>query len=391
LGLSLFLAGCSSAAPKEPINLAALLPLTGPDREQGRQAQQGVQLAAADINQDDKGILGRPLHVAIIDTRGDGQIARDQTGGVVLSLQRPVALIAGPDAAIAEQVVRAAHSYPTPVIVAGELADQPAGEGVLCLSVDPRKRGQFLARFAAQELKAKRAMVLAQKPSPNDKVQVKTTSGGAQIDVVAPENRNAVGLAVATGFLDEWPRSVPASAEEWRVADVGAEKDLPKRLAEAKAEVVLVCAPVADFLKVRAQCEAAKCTVPLLYGGEDRDARSFQGYAAGPDIYVATVFSADGLTDKGKAFAQKYQEQFHQPADLAAVQAYDAVRLIAEALQRNNSISSQDLRTELNRVDKFDSLLGPVAWKDRQVRRRVYLVRLHDQEMTVVKTFNAEE
>src|SRR5207237_510407 len=55
------LGGCSHAAPKEPINLAHVLVLGSPERDIGRQSQQGIQLALAEINQDDKGLLGRPL------------------------------------------------------------------------------------------------------------------------------------------------------------------------------------------------------------------------------------------------------------------------------------------------------------------------------------------
>jgi len=388
--LGLFLGGCSHPASKEPIILAHVLALTGADRDIGRQSQQGVQLALAEINQDDKGVLGRPLHVHTFDTRADADMALEETVRGV-SLERTIGLLAGPDAGVAEGVVRTAHPYPTMVIVPGELAEQPTGEGVLVLGVNPRKRGQLLARYASQELKAKRAFVLTAKAPATNKGAGNTNGGVGKTDGVAAGNRNGVALAVSTGFLDEWPRSVPASAEEWKLADLGAEKDLPKRLADAKADVVLVCGSVADFLKVRSQCEAAQFTAPLLYGGEDRDAHSFQGYAAGPDVYVATVFSADGLTEKGKAFAKNYEEQFHEPAELVAVQSYDAVRIVAEAIQRDNSASPQDLRTELNRLDKFDSLLGPVAWKDHQVRRRVYLVRLQNKVMTVVKTFNGDD
>ncbi len=361
--LALLPTACSSPPSKEPIKLAHLLALTGSDRESGRQAQQAVQLAVEEINQDDKGVLSRPLHVLNIDTHGDAETAQGETVRL-LSLQRTSVLLAPPDAAIAEQVLRTAQAYPATAIVPGELPEPPTGDGVICLGVNPRKRGQILARQAAQELKAKRAIVLTDK-------------------------RNPVGRSVATGFLNEWPRAVPTSAEEWTSANLCTESDLPRRLTEAKADVVLVCGSVADFLKVRSQCAAAKLPAPLLYGGEDAGVRPFQDGAPGPDAYLVTVLASDALNDKGKAFAKKYEERFHEPPDLTAIQAYDAVRLVAETMQRDGSTT--EVGAALYRQPRFESLTGPIVWQDRLAQRPLYLVRLHEKETNVLKTIKADE
>jgi len=357
--------GCSNAVPKEPITLSHIYAQTGTGRELGRDAQQAVLLAVEEINADDKGILGRPLVVREIDTGGNPETAREQTVRL-LSLQRSVAVIAGPDAASAAEVARAAHAYVTTVIVAGELAEAPRGDGVLVLGADPHKRGQVLSSYAATELKAKRVVVLTDK-------------------------RDPVGKILATGFQDAWPRAAPASAEEWASADLGAEKDLPKRLTEAKADVVLVCGSVGDFLKIRSQCTAEKFAVPLMFGGEDAGIFSIQASAAGPDVYLATIAAPDGVTDKGKAFAKKYEDRFHEAPTLAAFQAYDSVRLVSEAMQQSNLTSALDLKARLNRLDKFDSLLGMVTWKEHVAKRSLFVARLHDKETTIVKTVKADE
>jgi branched-chain amino acid transport system substrate-binding protein len=388
--LALGLAGCTSSTAKAPINLAHLVPLTGPDRDRGRQAQQGVLLAVEDINADDKGVLGRPLQVRNIDTRGDADTAQGETVRL-LSLERTVAVITGPDAANSEVLVRTAHPYTTMTIVPSELTEAPTTDDVLCLGVNPRKRGQALAQFAAKELKAKRAVVLTERRSAGAKTTDKPDSDAASREAARTDKRNPVAASVAAGFLDEWPRTVPPSAEEWPVAELGADKDLPKRLAEANADVVFVCSSVPDFVKLRSQCEAATLTAPLLYGGEDVGVRPLQTNSAGPDVYLATLFTAESLADKGKAFAKKYEERFHEPPDLAAFQAYDAVRLVAETMQRDNVVAVPELRASLQRLDKFDSLLGTVTWKDHQAKRPLYLVQLHDKDSPIVKPIKADD
>src|SRR5437660_883351 len=83
------------------------------------------------------------------------------------------------------------------------------------IGVDPLKRGEFLARFAAQELKAKRAVVLTEKRKPAERPADKPATDATARADRSSEGRTSVGNRVATGFFGEWPRAVPASAEEW--------------------------------------------------------------------------------------------------------------------------------------------------------------------------------
>ena len=385
------LVGCGSSSSKDAINLGHLVPLSGPDRERGRQAQQAVQLAVEEINADGKGVLGRPLHVRQIDTHGESETAQGETVRL-LSLHRCVALITGPDAALAPVVVRTAHPYPAMTVVSSELAEPPQGEGVICLAVNPRKRGQILARHAVTELKAKHAVILSDVGNGVAKVADKPDANVAARDAGRAEKQNLVAASVAASFLDEWSRAAaPASADEWTVSDVGADKELPKRLAEAKADVVLVCAPVVGFLKLRAQCQAAKLTIPLLYGGEDVGGRPLRTDDPGPEVYLATLLAPENLPDRAKEFARNYEDRFHEPPGLAAFQAYDAVRLVAETIRSKNSASAADLRTALYELPKFDGVLGGVAWKDHQTRRELYLVRIHDKQADWVRAVKADD
>jgi ABC-type branched-subunit amino acid transport system substrate-binding protein len=348
-------------------------------------------LAVEEINADGKGILGRPLHVRQIDTRGESETAQGETVRL-LSLHRCVAVITGPDAALAPVVVRTAHPYPTTTVVASELAEPPQGEGVLCLAVNPRKRGRILARHAGTELKAKHAVILSEVGNGVAKVAERPEADGAARDAGRAEKQNLVAASVAAGFLDEWSRAAaPASAEEWTVSDVGAEKELPKRLAEAKADVVLVCAPVGGFLKLRVQCQAAKLTIPMLYGGEDVGGRPLRTDDTGPDVYLATLLPPENLPDTAKEFAKKYEDRFHEPPGVAAFQAYDALRLVAETIRSKNSANAADIRTALYELTKFDGVLGGVAWKDHQTKREMYLVRIHDKQADVVRAVKADD
>ena len=134
---------------------------------------------------------------------------------------------------------------------------------------------------------------------------------------------------------------------------------------------------------------AAKAEVTLLFGGEDAGAAPFVKSDA--ETLLATVFAVDGLTDKGKEFATRYEERHHVPPTFAAAQAYDAGRLLFETMQRAKTGTTPKLRDELMKVEAFDSVTGKVTWKERKPQRQVFIVRVKNGETKVVQTFDPEE
>ena len=107
------------------------------------------------------------------------------------------------------------------------------------------------------------------------------------------------------------------------------------RLIQAAPAVVLLACSVSDFRVLRPRLAAVLPKTSLLYGGEDTGAVSLQAeLETSPEVYLATAYSADQLTDSGRAFARRYEERFHELPDLYAAQAYDAARLLLDVMQR---------------------------------------------------------
>jgi branched-chain amino acid transport system substrate-binding protein len=348
--LPLALAGCGPKTAAEPVWVGHLVPLTGTERAQGERAVQGVRLAVDEARAADMTVAGHRIAVRHADSHGRVDTAQAEAVRL-LAVNRVAALLGGPDPAVGEQLVLTAQPYEAPVVLPCELADPPAGKGVVSLGAAPSWRGKVLARYAAEDLKAAHAVVLT-------------------------DSRNLVAMRLASGFTQSWREGSKRTVDEWSYAKDAELADLKDRVAGAKPDVVLVAAPAHDFPKLRAQLHAAGVKTALLYGGEDVGAENFREPREGADVYLATVYAAEGLAARGKDFARRYEERFHVAPDLAAAQAYDAARLLFAAMHRAQDVSSARIREELARGEPFESVTGPVLWKDGEPRQRLFVVRL---------------
>src|SRR5579862_9911469 len=184
----LILAGCTAKPPTEPIQIAHLLPLTGPDKKAAAEAQHGMLLAVEDINGTEPHIAGRTVAVRSIDSGDDAVLVQAQVSRLV-TLNKVVAFVGGPNSVGAEPLVRTAQTYSAAVVVPGDFPPATGLTGYVPLTATPAARGQILARYAVKELKPKRL-------------------------VVVTDQRSPIAVAVAAAFAQEWPRTGAAPLEE---------------------------------------------------------------------------------------------------------------------------------------------------------------------------------
>jgi branched-chain amino acid transport system substrate-binding protein len=111
---------------------------------------------------------------------------------------------------------------------------------------------------------------------------------------------------------------------------------------------------------------------------------------AAADVYLATAYAPEGLTDAGKEFARRYAERFHAAPDIHAALAYDGARLLLAALRKVPDVSPARLRAQLALREPFEGMTGPVTWKDGQPRRRLFLLRLANNRPKLLKAIGPE-
>jgi branched-chain amino acid transport system substrate-binding protein len=358
--------GCASKAAPEPVWIGQLLPLPGTNRTLAEHARHGVQQAVAEVQDAQVTIAGRPCAALHVESRDDAAAVQAETVRLV-TVNKAVALLADFDAALTERLIRTSRSYGAPVVVPGELPGPAESDTVVSLGVPPAVRGRLLAHYASVDLKCQRAAVLT-------------------------DSRRPVAAAFADAFLKAWPRDRNDAREEWTFTTAAERDERANRIIQAAPAVIVLACSVTDFRLLRPRLAAALPKVLLIYGGKDAGAAALQAeLETRPDVYLATAYSPDHLSERGRAFARGYEERFHEPPDLYAAQSYDGARLLFDALQRANTPSPDALGKELSHLQQFDSVTGPVRWKDRQPLRRVFLIALKNNRPSIVSTVEAEE
>ena len=356
----LLLCGCGPKPEEEPACVGLVAALGVGDGAAGVRLRQGVELAVEDSAK--VRLEGRRLAVIVADDGGSEDAAGAEAVRL-LAVNRVAALVGDPDAARSLRLARAAQPYGAPVVLPCEVAGPLPGDAVFTLGVSPAWRAQVLARYASQQLKAKRAFVIT-------------------------DERDPIAAELASAFAGEWPRDAGASVEQ---AAYRSDADLPDRADHAtgaRPDVVLIAASAADFLKARARLESVPSHPALLYGGPDVGAGPLA--AGGGGVCTATVFAQDGLTDRGKEFATEYTRRFGEAPDLLGVEGYDAVRMLFGAMARAKTVAAEKVRDQLAATADFDGLTGPLHFKEGRARRRVFVVALHDGEAKVVQTIDPE-
>lgn len=364
--LTLGLLGCQRKLPLEPIWIAHLASLSGPHKAQGEQARQAIQLAVDDVNKEDPGLGGRRIGVLHVDIHDD-QEALQAEAVRVIKVNDAKALIGGADAPEVASLGRVLPNYGVPLLTPSILPDRlPAGL-IYSLTVAPSFRGQCLARFVSQELKPKQIVVLVD------------GSSGAH-------------TTLTEAFTRELPKTEGQRVDTWSFASDSELTPLCDRLRESKPDVVLFAGSLAGLRKIRSKTTGQSGA--LIYAASDeilsellRDREACQG------LILAPVYVVDKEVAIGAEFAKRYQERFREPPGIAAGLAYDAIRLVAEAMRRVKLTPGTFIRAELPKVENFASLTGSLQIEKESgyARRAVYVIKVEEGQEKLLKRYEPEK
>lgn len=112
------------------------------------------------------------------------------------------------------------------------------------------------------------------------------------------------------------------------------------------------------------------------------------------EVYFATQAVLQDPDQDMQAFIDCYQEEYGEsPPNAFAVLGYDALRLIADAIERAGSASPEAIRDSLAQTSEFPALSGPITYPPGHNRptKPVAVVRLHDGEISLAARISPEE
>ena len=312
--------------------------LTGPTYNFGTSAMNGVLMAAAQTNQYG-GINGRQIDVVIEDDRGSPEEAARKTAKLI-DHDKVVAIIAGGVSGNSRAAAPRAQSSRIPFISPSSTdpAVTQVGDYIFRTCFVDSFQGEVMAAFAATTLKAKKAAII--------------------FDINSPYGR---GL---TDFFELSFRKL--GGEIVKQSYTQGDADFKGQLSAIKAaepDVIYIPGYYVEVARIAKQARALGLEQPLL-GGDGWDAPEL--WQLGGDSlngsYITTHYSVDDPSPAIQTFVQEYKLRYQNlMPDAHAALAYDAARILFEAIKRAGTTENVQLRDALAQTKDFAGVTGLIS------------------------------
>jgi branched-chain amino acid transport system substrate-binding protein len=331
--------------------------LSGPTFNFGQSAINGVLMAADQINQLG-GINGRHLDVVIEDDRGRPEEAARLTAKLI-DQDKVIAIIGGGTSGNSRAAAPKAQSSHVPMISPSSTdpAVTQTGDYIFRACFVDSFQGGVMASFAANTLKAKRAAILFDFNSPYGRgltefFELSFTKLGGEI----------------------------VSKQSYMQGDADFKGQL-STIKAAEPEVIYIPGYYGDVALIAKQARAMGLVQPLL-GGDGWDAPELWqlGGDALNGAYISTHYSADDPSPAIHEFVEAYKQRYgNLIPDAHAALAYDALRLLVDAITRAGSTDGSRLREALAQTKNFAGVTGVIDMDpDRNAVKPAVVLKLQD-------------
>jgi branched-chain amino acid transport system substrate-binding protein len=311
--------------PPSPVNIAVVMPLSGPQHQQGELILDAVRLCFDEVNKQG-GVQGHPLQVIAYDDQGKPEVAVERAKEIAAS---PAVAVIGhftsATSLAAGQIYKAAH---IPAITANASAPGVTAENpyYFRLTIDTSSQGHTMAAYARKVLGANRASVLY--------------------------SDEAYGKSLAAAFDDEYAEQGGRLDQHWAWNPQGSDQAhaaIIQRVSDdiANGEGDIVILAISPYSSARdALTRLRRSGVnPVILGGSalgNDFPKQFLGEAEEKlepgfftnNTYIASPIIYDSSSERALAFGDRFYRAYHSPADERSAKHYEAALLLAEALRQ---------------------------------------------------------
>ena len=346
-----------SAVDHATVNIGFFGDLTGPTFNFGLSAKNGVLMAADEINQAG-GINGRQIDIVIEDDKGSPEEAAQVTGKLI-GRYKVVAIIGAGASGNSLASAPKAQSARVPLIAPSSTnpAVTQVGDYIFRACFIDAFQGEVMAKFAVNTLKANRAAIM--------------------LDFNSPYSR---------GLTDYFEFSFAKLGGEIVVKQSYSQGDPDYRgqlsaIKAANPDVIYIPGYYGDVAIIAKQARQLGLTVPLL-GADGWDAPEL--WELGGDAlngsYISNHYSADDPSETIQRFVHSYRQRYgNLTPDAHAALAYDALRFLAEAIQRAGTTEGPKLRDALAETKNFAGVTGIISMdRDRNAVKPAVILKLED-------------
>lgn len=302
--------------------------LTGDGASFGQSSRDGTELAVEELNAAGGVLGGRKFRLLVEDDQSKPEEASNAVTKLITQ-DKVIALLGEVASRRSLAAAPIAQRYQIPMITPASTNERVTQVGDYIFRVcfiDPFQ-GEVLAKFAFNDLKARRVALLKDIQQDysvglaNAIQEQFTKLGGQVIDPVSYTTGDADFKAVLT------------------------------QVRAQKPDVVFVTGYYPEVAIIVRQARELGLTMPLLGGdGWVGDALK-NGREALNNSYISNHYSADNPDAIVQNFVKSYRAKFNKEPDAMAALAYDAVKVLADALTRAQSTEGPKLREALANAD----------------------------------------
>jgi branched-chain amino acid transport system substrate-binding protein len=347
----------SNKADRSTIKIGFFGDLTGPTFNFGRSAYNGVIMAADEIN-NAGGINGRKLDVVIEDDRGSAEEAARLTAKLIDN-DKVVAIIAGGTSGNSRAAAPKAQASHIPLISPSSTdpAVTQVGDYIFRACFVDTFQGEVMANFAANTLKAQTAAIL---------YDFNSSYAGGLTEYFELSFAKLGGRIV--------------SKQTYMQGDADFKGQLSS-IRAAAPDVIYIPGYYGDVALIAKQARLIGLTQPLL-GGDGWDAPELWqlGGDALNGAYISTHYSSDDPSPAIQTFVENYKQRYGQLLpDAHAALAYDASKLLVDAIKRAGTTDSAQLRDALAQTKNFPGVTGFITMDaDRNAVKPAVVLKLQD-------------
>lgn len=335
----------------------------------GQSAKNGILMAADEINQAG-GINGRQLDVVIDDDKGSPEEAASLTGKLITNDQ-VVAIIGGGTSSNSRAAAPKAQAEHVPLISPSSTdpAVTQVGDYIFRACFVDAFQGDVMAKFAINTLKAKKAAIL--------------------FDFNASYGR---------GLTDYFELSFAKLGGQivTKLSYTQGDADFKGQLSSIQAaepDVIYIPGYYADVAVIAKQARMIGLKQPLL-GGDGWDAPEL--WQLGGDAlngsFISTHYSVDDPSPAIQRFVHDYKQRYgNLTPDAHAALAYDAMRVLADAIERAGSTAHDKIRNALAETKNFQGVTGVISMDaNRNAIKPAVVLKLQDGHYIYQETIQPE-
>lgn len=342
-----------NAFAQETMTLTIPLPLSGDQATFGAIGKRSYEIAAEEINAAG-GIKGKKIVLEFADSQGRPALARSIVKKLIKAKKQPM-VFGEYSSACSRAVAALAEERKVPYLVVSGAADAITQEGygyVFRMNTPNAYYAKGLMSFLDAVVKPRTAATLYED----------SDFGISNADAFSREMEKA-GIAV----LWEEPYATAAFFGEEAVHPVDIKLDV-KKLKYLKSDVIYMVSYEKDAVKLMELLKKNKVDAKLFAGGAAGFAiPDFIKNAKGAAEYVViSSLWSPGIGYPGaKAFAEKYKKRFKDDPSYHGAEAYAALFVVKDALERAKTWNPDDIRDALLATNMMTAF-GPVKFENRE-------------------------